>query len=130
MRGQGAKPKWRGKPGDLIITVQVSPHPYFRRRGSELYLDVPITVAEAASGAKIDIPTPDGAITLTVPPGTSSGQRLRVRQRGVPSPSGKRGDMYAEMQIVLPKQLDEESLELFRQLGSKYQEHPRENLCW
>ncbi len=86
-------------PGDLYIITEVQPHPYFQRRGDDLYTVVPITVTEAALGAKIEVPTLDGRSQLRVPPGTSSGQKLRLREKGVPSvrQHGKRGDLYVEV---------------------------------
>ena len=96
-------------PGDLYIITEVQPHPYFERRGDDLYTLVPITVTEAALGAKIEVPTIDGRSQLRVPPGTSSGQKLRLREKGVQSvrQPGKRGDMYVELQVVVPKPVDE-----------------------
>jgi molecular chaperone DnaJ len=105
-------------PGDLYVTVQVAPHPVFRRDGDDLLLTVPVAVHEAALGARFDIPTPDGTARLRVPPGTQSGQRFRLRGRGVPSMrSGTRGDLIAEVRIVLPAVLDQRSRELLREYG-------------
>ncbi|HTM07064.1 MAG TPA: J domain-containing protein, partial [Verrucomicrobiae bacterium] len=82
-----------GRPGDLYIAVQVEPHAMFRREGDDFHLVVAIAVHEAALGAKIDVPAPDGQAKLRVPPGTQTGQRFRVRGRGAPSPrDGERGD--------------------------------------
>ena len=129
LRGQGEKPA-RGAPGDILITVHVAPHPYFQRRGDDLHVKVPVTLAEAAEGAKVDVPTPGGTITLCVPPRTSSGRRLRVRGRGVPKRDGKAGDLYAEVQIVLPTSLDEQSLQWMRQISTQYGSNPRSELKW
>src|SRR4029079_11271094 len=82
LRGRGEQVK-RGPSGDLLITVHVAPHPYFHRRGNHLELKVPVTLAEAALGAKVDIPTPKGTISLRVPPATSSGTKLRVKGHGI-----------------------------------------------
>jgi len=107
-----------GQTGDLYITVHVPPHPLFRREGDDLHLTVPIAVQEAALGAKIEVPTLDGLARLRVPPGTQSGQRFRLRERGVPSPrGGRRGDVVVEVRLVLPKILDERSKELLREFG-------------
>ena len=101
LRGQG-EPGPRGGPaGDLIVVVRVRPHPFFERKGSDLEVRVPVTLAEAALGAKIDIPTPKGTISLTVPPRTSSGRRLRVKGYGVPSADGKPGDLFAWLRSPL-----------------------------
>jgi molecular chaperone DnaJ len=117
-------------PGDLYIVTQVEPHPYFERRGDDLYTVVPITVTEAALGAKIEVPTLDGRSLLRVPPGTSSGQKLRLREKGMPSvrqPS-KRGDLYVTLQVVVPKPVDERVRELLRELGRLEPEDPRQDL--
>jgi molecular chaperone DnaJ len=108
----------RAGAGDLIISVHVEPHDTFHREGDDLHIAVPIGVHEAALGAKIEVPAPDGTARLRVPPGTQSGQRFRVRGRGAPSPrSGERGDLVAEVRIVLPRVLDERSKELLREFG-------------
>ncbi len=107
-----------GEPGDLYVTVRVEPHPLFRREGDDLHLVVPIAVHEAALGAKIEVPSLDGHARLRVPPGTQSGQRFRLRERGVPSPrDGRRGDLVVEVRLVLPRVLDERSKELLREFG-------------
>ena len=107
-----------GEHGDLFITVRVQPHPVFRRDGDDLYVSVPLAIHEAALGAKIDVPAPDGSARLRVPPGTQSGQRFRLRERGVASPrDGRRGDLVVEVRLVLPKLLDERSKELLREFG-------------
>jgi molecular chaperone DnaJ len=106
-----------GRPGDLYLTVHVSPHPLFRRDGDDLHLMVPLGIHEAALGARFEIPSFDGPVRLRVPPGTQSGQRLRLRERGVPSRRGGRGDLVVELRIVLPSVLDERSKELLRAFG-------------
>ena len=107
-----------GRAGDLYIAVQVEAHQMFRREGDDFHIVVPIAVHEAALGAKINVPAPDGQAKLRVPPGTQTGQRFRVRGRGAPSPrDGERGDLIAEVKIMLPKLLDERSKELLREFG-------------
>ena len=107
-----------GPPGDLYIDVEVRPHHVYRRDGDDLHLVVPIAIHEAALGAKVEISTPDGVARLRVPPGTQSGQRFRLRERGAPSPrTGRRGDLVAEVRLMLPKLLDERSKELLREFG-------------
>lgn len=130
LRGQGEKPGLGRKPGDILITVHVGAHPFFHRRGDNLHVKVPVTLAEAAEGAKVDVPTPNGTITLTVPPGTSSGRRLRIRGQGVARPGQPAGDLYAEMQIVLPPSLDDESLQWLRKISAKSSVNPRAELKW
>ena len=108
----------RGRVGDLYIAIQVEPHDTFVREGDDFHITVPIGIHEAALGAKIDVPAPDGTARLRVPPGTQTGQRFHIRGRGAPSPrSGERGDLVVEVRIVLPKVLDERSKELLREFG-------------
>jgi molecular chaperone DnaJ len=106
-----------GAPGDLLIDVAVAEHSVFYREGDELHMTVPIAIHEAALGAKIDIDTPEGGVRLRVPPGTQSGQRFRLRDRGFPSRNGQRGDLVVEVRMKLPKVLDERSKELLREFG-------------
>jgi molecular chaperone DnaJ len=116
--GAGHAGRGGGEPGTFYVTVDVEPHPLFRRDGDDVVIDVPVAVHEAALGARIDIPTPDGSATLRVPPGTQSGQRFRLRHRGAPSPrSSERGDLVAEVRLVLPPVIDERSRELLREFG-------------
>src|SRR4051812_13747617 len=116
--GKGHAGPGGGEPGDLYITVRVAAHPVFRRDGDDLHIIVPIAIHEAALGAKVDVPSPDGGARLRVPPGTQSGQRFRLRDRGVPSPrTGRRGDLVVEVRLVLPKVIDERSKELLREFG-------------
>jgi len=125
LRGQGEAPKG-ATPGDLIITVRVASHPFFRRRGNDLEMRLPITLSEAILGAKVDVPTPKGTITVTIPPKTSSGKRLRIKGHGV---DGK-GDLYVETAIVLPGQIDEEDAEAVRQMAQRHPDNPRGDLRW
>jgi molecular chaperone DnaJ len=107
-----------GPPGDLQIDVEVRPHDRYRREGDDVHFVVPIAIHEAALGAKVEIDTPDGVARLRVPPGTQSGQRFRLRERGAPSlRTGRRGDLVVEVRLMLPKLLDERSKELLREFG-------------
>ncbi len=115
--GKGNCGRKGGACGDLYVDVQVMPHPLFRREGHDLLLVVPVAVNEAALGARIDVPTLEGAARLRVPPGTQAGQRFRLRERGVPGRDGRRGDLIVEIRIVLPRLLDERSKELLREFG-------------
>jgi molecular chaperone DnaJ len=118
-----------GEPGDLYIDVTVTPHPLFRREGDDLHVTIPIAVHEAALGARIEVPTFDGPVRLRVPPGTQSGQRFRLRDRGVVSMrGGQRGDLVVEARLVLPKILDERSKELLREFGRVNSEDVRQGL--
>jgi len=116
--GKGHAGRNGGESGDLYITVAVEPHPLFRREGDDLHISVPIALHEAALGAKIEVPSLDGPARLRVPPGTQSGQKFHLRERGVPSArDGRRGDLVVEVRLVLPKMLDERSKELLREFG-------------
>ena len=116
--GKGNAGLHGGPPGDLYISVHVAPHPAFRRDGDDLHTVVPIAVHEAGLGARVEIETPDGVARLRVPPGTQSGQRFRLRERGAPSRrDGRRGDLVVEVRLMLPKLLDERSKELLREFG-------------
>jgi DnaJ-class molecular chaperone len=128
LRGQGEQGAG-GTAGDLLIRVRVAPHPYFRRAGKNLEVTVPVTLAEAVLGAKVDVPTPHGTIALKVPPNTSSGRRLRIKGHGVGGKNGP-GDLFAEIQIMLPSHLDEESQQFIRQFASRYPMDPRRELKW
>jgi DnaJ-class molecular chaperone len=130
--GEGKKLRLQGQGsggGDLYVIVRILPHPYFRRENSNIVLEVPLTAAEAALGCKVDVPTLQGAVTITIPPGTSSGQRLRIRGMGLPSPGGK-GDQFCEAKIVLPKTLDARGRQLIEEFGKLYPQQPRSHLGW
>jgi molecular chaperone DnaJ len=116
--GKGHVGRSGGENGDLYISVQVQPHPLFRREGDDLHIVVPVAIHEAALGAKIEVPSLDGPARVRIPPGTQSGQRFRVHERGVASSrEGRRGDLVIEVRLVLPKLLDERSKELLREFG-------------
>ena len=129
-RASGNAGTFGAPTGDLYIITDVQPHAFFERRGDDLYTTVPITVTEAALGAKIEVPTMDGRSILRVPPGTNSGQKLRLREKGVPSvrDAGRRGDQYVELQVVVPKPVDERVRELLKELEKLAPEDPRKEL--
>jgi molecular chaperone DnaJ len=104
-------------PGDLYVDVQVRPHPVLRRDGDDLHVVVPVAVHEAVLGTRVEIPSFDGPVRLRIPPGTQAGQRFRFRDRGAMTVSGRRGDLYAEVRLVLPALVDERSKELMREFG-------------
>jgi len=108
-----------GKPGDLYVTIQVTPHPVFRRDGDDLLCTVPIAVHEAVLGARVEVPVPDGIARVNLPPGTQGGRRFRVSGRGFPRASGGAGDLAVEVRIVLPEGIDEPSKELIREFGRR-----------
>jgi DnaJ-class molecular chaperone len=111
LRGQGLPGTGGGPAGDLLLEVKVEPHPVFRRDGDTLELTLPVSVAEAILGAKVDVPTPWGTIALKVPPKTSGGRKLRAAGMGVRHANGAKGDLIAEVQIVLPDQADAAALD-------------------
>jgi molecular chaperone DnaJ len=113
-------------PGDLYIVTNVAPHPVFTRKGDNIHCTIPITLPEAALGAKIEVPTVSGKAQLRIPPGTQSGQVFRLREKGAPSLRGNtHGDQYVEVKIVLPKLIDEDSKNLLREFARRNQENPR-----
>jgi curved DNA-binding protein len=130
VRGQG-EPGAGGAPaGDILVAIHVSPHPFFRRSGNRLDVRVPVTLAEATQGAKIDVPTPWGTIALSIPPGTSSGKRLRVKGHGVRPKNGEAGDLFAEIQIVLPAELSEDERKTLAEISARHPQQPRAELRW
>ena len=131
LRGQGEPGPRGATAGDILLVIHVAPHEHFQRRGKHLHLKVPVTLAEAALGAKIDVPTPKGTVSLRIPPGTSSGTKLRVKGHGVQSKDGAAGDLLAEIQIVLPKPLDDECRQMIEKIAAHHpQENPRAKLRW
>ncbi|MFM8377710.1 MAG: DnaJ C-terminal domain-containing protein [Planctomycetia bacterium] len=106
LRGQGLPGSGGGPAGDLLLDVRVEPHPVYRRTGDTLEVTLPVTISEAIQGAKVDLPTPWGTIALKVPPGTSGGRKLRAAGMGVRHANGAKGDLVAEVQIVLPDAAD------------------------
>ena len=130
LTGQGT-PGGQGVPaGDLLLTVRVAPHPWFRRESLNLLVDVPITPSEAALGAKIDVPTlTEGSLVLSVPAGTPSGARLRLRGKGLLDPkTQKRGDQLVVVKIVVPRTLSDEAKDLYEKLAQAAPLSPRVNL--
>jgi molecular chaperone DnaJ len=119
-----------GGTGDLYVIIRIDGHPLFRREGDDIYITVPVTAVEAALGAKIEVPTIDGRSVLKIPPGTQSGQKLRLREKGVPSATndGVRGDEIVEVKITVPMPRDEKTKELLRELAKLNPDDPREEL--
>lgn len=130
LRGKGEESESGGAAGDLLIKVDVAPHPHFRRQGNRLDVRVPVTLAEAIGGGKIDLPTPNGTITLTVPSGTSSGSKLRVKGQGVKHSNGEVGDLFAEVMVVVPKDISPDDREQLVEILKKYPQNPRSELRW
>ena len=130
LRGQGEPSTFGGEPGDILLKLRVGTHPFFQRRGRNLHVRVPVTLAEAAIGAKVDVPTPKGTVSLQIPPGTSSGAKLRIKGHGVAAKNGPPGDLLAEIEIVLPKNLDDATRDMIRDIENRYPLHPRADLRW
>jgi len=130
LAGKGNTGAHGGAPGDLYIIVRTGEHPLFRREGDDIRLTVPITPTEAALGAKIEVPTVDGRAQLKIPPGTQSGQKLRLREKGVASATreGARGDQIVEIKVVVPPAHDERSREILRELAKLHPQDPRADL--
>jgi DnaJ-class molecular chaperone len=123
LKGQGIAGSG-GRAGDLLITVSIAPHPLFARTGADLRLELPVTLYEAVLGAKVRVPTLDGAVELAIPPGTSSGRTFRLKGKGFPAKEGK-GDLLAAIRIVLPEGGDAELEELMRKWRKSKPHDPR-----
>ena len=130
LAGKGNAGSHGGAAGDLYVIIRIDPHPVFRRDGDDIYLTVPVSATEAALGAKIEVPTIDGRALLKIPPGTQSGQKLRLREKGVPSATreGVRGDEIVEINVTVPMPRDERTKELLKELAKLNPEDPREEL--
>jgi molecular chaperone DnaJ len=117
--GAGNAGRRGGPPGDFVLTVEVEEHPLFRREGDDLHCVVPVGMVEAAMGGHVEVPTPDGPVTIEVPAGTQSGQRFRLRKRGVPRPGdGGRGDLWVEARVMIPAATDDRARALLRELAT------------
>ena len=141
--GDGSRvrlPRWGnagrrgGPPGDFVLSVEVEPHPHFRRAGDDLFCEVPITITEAALGAHVDVPTLEGPVTIGMPPGTQTGQRFRLRKRGMPrmEPVGAepaRGDLYVEVRVWVPSVTDDESRRLLEEFARRSPHVPRHEMA-
>ncbi len=129
--GKGETGRHGGPPGDLYIVIRVRPHVYFTRQGNDILCEVPVTLTEVLLGAKIDVPTIDGKITMTLPAGTPNGRRFRLRGKGVPAlQGGVRGDHYVTVQVVLPEQLDARSRQLLEEFAARNPLQPRAHMRW
>lgn len=117
--GAGNAGRRCGPPGDLVLSVQVEPHPLFRREGEDLFCAVSIGMVQAALGGHVEVPTPDGPVTIEVPAGTQNGQRFRLRKRGVPRlGDGGRGDLWVEALVVIPAVTEDQARALLRELSA------------
>jgi molecular chaperone DnaJ len=115
--GAGNAGRRGGAPGDFVLTVEVEPHPLFRREGPDLFCSVGVGMVQAAMGGHVEVATPDGTVTIEVPAGTQNGQRFRLRKRGLPRlEGGGRGDLWVEARVVIPAVTDDRGRELLREL--------------
>ena len=130
LAGKGNAGLYGGPSGDLYVTIRTGDHPVFHREGDDIHLTVPVSATEAALGAKIEVPSIDGRTLLKIPPGTQSGQKLRLREKGVPSATkeGTRGDEIVEVKVTVPMPRDERTKELLRELARLNPEDPRAEL--
>ncbi|MDP7015056.1 MAG: J domain-containing protein, partial [Pirellulaceae bacterium] len=131
LRGQGDAGSSGAAAGDILLQVDVERHPFFERNGNDLVVKTPVTLAEVSFGAKVDVPTPHGTVTVTVPAGSNSGARLRVKGQGVHPAKGDPGDLYVQLQCAVPKNLTDEAratLEQFSELTADFA--PRDELRW
>jgi curved DNA-binding protein len=127
VRGRGMQ--GNGEAGDLYIVCKVHPHPYFRREELDVVMDLPLSLYEALLGAKVEVPTLDGPVTLTIPPGTSSHAKLRIKNRGIER-SGERGDQLCVVKIVVPKDLTEEERKEILRIAREHPLNPRSDMHW
>jgi curved DNA-binding protein len=125
LSGQGGRGSEGARNGDLYFVVRIAPHPRYRVDGRDLYVDLPLTPWEAALGTSVAVETPGGETKVKVPAGTSSGKRLRLRERGLPHPRGRHGHLYAEVKIMVPAKLSDEERRLFEELAATSTFDPR-----
>ncbi len=128
LRGQGGPGAQGGPPGDLLLKVKVEKHPYFSMRGKQLHVKVPVTPLEAYRGAKVSIPTPEGSVQLSIPPGSKNGARLRLRGKGIQKKGKPRGDLIAHLEIALPPPGSEEVEAALEKIEEAFEQDPRSGL--
>lgn len=127
--GKGGKGLRGGRDGDLYLNITLRPHAFYRANGHDLYLDLPLAPWEAVLGTSVEVPTPAGAVRLKVPAGTQAGRHLRLPGRGLPSPKGGQGDLYAIVQIVVPSVIAPADRELYQKLADGSTFDPRAHLA-
>jgi DnaJ-class molecular chaperone len=128
LKAQGERGPAGGAPGDALVTIAVRPHERFYLRGRDVHLDLPISLAEAIQGAKVNVPTIDGPVRISVPPGSNSGRSLRLKGRGVATPGEARGDQYVRLVVMLPDRPDPELAEYVKRWAEKHPYDPRADL--
>jgi len=129
IRIKGRGQRSHGEPGDLYIITAVLPHPFYRRDGLDVYMDLPLSAYEAILGTKVQVPTLDGPVTLTVPPGTGGGAKMRIKGRGIERGTEK-GDQFVEIRVAVPKGLDEADRAMIEKLSTKYPVNARADVPW
>lgn len=130
VRGMGGAGHSISAAGDLQIELTVKPHPLFNRKDDDLYLDLPVTFGEAALGAKIEVPTIDGMAAMTLPPGTQSGQKLKLSGKGFPSSRhGQRGDQFVTVKVVVPKHVPDKARASIAEIEQLYPDSPRKGMA-
>jgi curved DNA-binding protein len=125
LAGQGGQGTGGAKAGDLYLIVRIQPHPRYRVEKRDVYTELRLAPWEAALGTSVALPTPVGEARVKVPPGTSSGRKLRIAGKGLPNPKGSPGDLYAEAKIMVPSQLTNEERRLFEELAKVSKFNPR-----
>lgn len=130
LRGLGSDGSGGGPPGDLRLKIHVRPHPLFKRKGNDLYIELPVTFGEAALGAKVEVPTIDGKTRMTIPPGTQGSQRFKLKGKGMAAREGRgaRGDLYVDVKVVVPKDLDDRARQAVKDIEEAYAESPRKGI--
>lgn len=128
LAGQGEPGIGGGRSGDLYLKIEIEPHPVYRLEGRDLYMNLPITPWEATLGGDVTVNTLGGTVTIRIPPGTQSGQKLRLKGKGMPNPKGEAGDLYAVVQIMVPRHLTSKEKELFEKLREVSKFNPRQGV--
>jgi DnaJ-class molecular chaperone len=130
LKGQGMPGFEGGPPGDAYVEVHIQPHPFFERKDNNIHLELPVTLAEAVLGGRIEVPTIDGPVSMTVPKGSNSGSTLRLKGRGIVDPrSGQRGDQYVRLRVVLPRTVDPELEDFVRRWSAEHPYDPRAEMA-
>jgi curved DNA-binding protein len=129
VRIKGKGQHTHGEPGDLFIVARVLPHPYFRREGLDVQMDLPISMYEALLGTKVEVPTLDGPVTLSIPPGTSSGAKLRIKERGIHR-GAEKGDQYSIVKVIVPKAIDDDDRQFLMKFATKHPVEARKEVNW
>jgi DnaJ-class molecular chaperone len=130
LRGKGQPSPHGGPTGDLIIVTHIAPHPYFKRDGNDVLLDIPISLTEALNGTTLSVPTLDGPVDLRIPANMTSGKRLRVKERGVTAKDGSKGDQYCRLVIQIPTDFSDDEKKQLADVEAKHNPNPRATTGW